>query len=349
MNSSWMYRWYDTVGPLVQSLACFDGSSGGGAVATVCWTGPAATTVGAGSAAAAAAKAVDAAVPVRRPAPSSAAALLASGGGGRGGEQPEFRDSRQADGGEGACATLEFRRNAHGKPHLIVRAPLGPVLHHNLTHTHDLAGVALLRQPQHRETEASSAASTTPGAVHVSYGVGLDVERLDRVPRYTMALARRRLAASEVRDLEALSGEERARRFMWLWTLKEAYVKARGTGISAPPGLRGFAIGFEDMPPASSASPGDGVGDYCHFEGPQTHFSFLLFQPTPHHVGALCLAVHPASAAAAAVRTAAVSLALQTHADGPVVRAAASGLVVPHQHQHQQEEEEEEEDDAAEV
>jgi phosphopantetheinyl transferase len=30
---------------------------------------------------------------------------------------------------------------------------------------------------------------------------------------------------------------------MQLWTLKEAFVKALGTGISAGPGLKGFSIG----------------------------------------------------------------------------------------------------------
>lgn len=39
--------------------------------------------------------------------------------------------------------------------------------------------------------------------------VGLDVERLDRAPRDPMALARRRLAPAEVRDLE---GER-----FWTW------------------------------------------------------------------------------------------------------------------------------------
>ena len=36
--------------------------------------------------------------------------------------------------------------------------------------------------------------------------------------------------------------DERTQVFMRLWTLKEAYVKALGTGISAPPGLKGFAL-----------------------------------------------------------------------------------------------------------
>lgn len=30
---------------------------------------------------------------------------------------------------------------------------------------------------------------------------------------------------------------------MALWCLKEAVVKAKGTGINAPPGLKGFTIG----------------------------------------------------------------------------------------------------------
>ena len=36
--------------------------------------------------------------------------------------------------------------------------------------------------------------------------------------------------------------EERTRDFVRLWTLKEAYVKAVGRGISAPPGLNAFSL-----------------------------------------------------------------------------------------------------------
>lgn len=35
---------------------------------------------------------------------------------------------------------------------------------------------------------------------------------------------------------------------MELWTLKEAYVKALGRGIAAPPGLRGFAVTVDGSP-----------------------------------------------------------------------------------------------------
>ena len=38
---------------------------------------------------------------------------------------------------------------------------------------------------------------------------------------------------------------ERARRFVRLWTLKEAYVKAVGRGIGARPGLQGFTVSLD--------------------------------------------------------------------------------------------------------
>jgi phosphopantetheinyl transferase len=37
--------------------------------------------------------------------------------------------------------------------------------------------------------------------------------------------------------------DERQELFMALWCLKEAVVKAKGTGINAPPGLQGFSVG----------------------------------------------------------------------------------------------------------
>lgn len=42
------------------------------------------------------------------------------------------------------------------------------------------------------------------------------------------------------------SPEGRSQRFVQLWTLKEAYVKAVGQGISAPPGLKGFSVLLHD-------------------------------------------------------------------------------------------------------
>ena len=36
---------------------------------------------------------------------------------------------------------------------------------------------------------------------------------------------------------------------MRIWTLKEAFVKCRGMGINASPGLRGFSVGERQSPP----------------------------------------------------------------------------------------------------
>ena len=47
-------------------------------------------------------------------------------------------------------------------------------------------------------------------------------------------------------------GPERARHFVRLWTLKEAYVKAVGRGIGARPGLRAFSMVLE---PSSDGTP----------------------------------------------------------------------------------------------
>ncbi|KAG2493672.1 hypothetical protein HYH03_008186 [Edaphochlamys debaryana] len=204
-----------------------------------------------------------------RAADSEAVCGTAGGGGGAG---PQA-DRGQAGGGSGGngctgassvgdghaveeeaqalgARALRFRLSAHGKPHLLHR-PGWPTLRHNLTHTADMAGVAVLHEPP-RDPASSSAPSTSYDVPYgVSYSVGLDVERLDRAPKDPLAIARRRLAPGELAQLEALPDPEaRRQRFVALWTLKEAYVKARGSGISAPPGLKGFEIGFADLSPA---------------------------------------------------------------------------------------------------
>ncbi|MCC6782962.1 MAG: 4'-phosphopantetheinyl transferase superfamily protein [Planctomycetes bacterium] len=71
--------------------------------------------------------------------------------------------------------------------------------------------------------------------------IGVDVEDVGR------ALPSRRLerflAREEYSDLERLDGRARLDRFWRTWTLKEAYLKARGTGIAGS--LSSFAIGFD--------------------------------------------------------------------------------------------------------
>lgn len=65
------------------------------------------------------------------------------------------------------------------------------------------------------------------------FDVGIDVERI-RPLDDLMALAGRYFAPAERGQLAERPESERVVRFFELWTLKEAFVKARGTGLSMP-------------------------------------------------------------------------------------------------------------------
>jgi 4'-phosphopantetheinyl transferase len=96
-----------------------------------------------------------------------------------------------------------FERTAQGKPH----APQAPWLQFNLTHTRGLVACALAVQP-----------------------VGVDAEWLGQP--LDPALARFVLTPDERLAWEALPEQSRGRALLRCWTLKEAYVKARGLGLS---------------------------------------------------------------------------------------------------------------------
>jgi len=81
-------------------------------------------------------------------------------------------------------------------------------LHFNLAHTAGLVVMAVGRVPM----------------------IGVDVEPLDR--RVPLHVAPRYFSEREVAALQALAPEDRPRRFLRLWTLKEAYLKAVGEGLA---------------------------------------------------------------------------------------------------------------------
>ena len=63
--------------------------------------------------------------------------------------------------------------------------------------------------------------------------VGADVENRER-REPPLDIADRWFSPSEVHELRALPHEHQLRRFFDYWTLKEAYIKARGLGLSLP-------------------------------------------------------------------------------------------------------------------
>ncbi len=76
-------------------------------------------------------------------------------------------------------------------------------------------------------------------AVSCRAAVGVDVEETTRSVEF-LPLARRFFAPCETAFLEALPPDRLSEAFYRLWTLKEAYLKARGSGLGIP--LEGFSF-----------------------------------------------------------------------------------------------------------
>ena len=111
---------------------------------------------------------------------------------------------------------LRFCYNAFGKPELVSDLPEND-LRFNLAHSHGLALMAFNRRRQ----------------------IGIDVEWI-RPDFATEEIARRFFAPAEVKALCALPKEARSRAFFNCWTRKEAFIKARGLGLSLQ--LSQFAV-----------------------------------------------------------------------------------------------------------
>jgi 4'-phosphopantetheinyl transferase len=114
-------------------------------------------------------------------------------------------------------AQWQFQSSAEGRPKLA--PPFDRTgLHFNLAHTEGVVAMAVCR--------------------HAC--VGVDVEKLGRAP---LAVADRYFSAAETAQLRALPVDAQPRRFVQLWTLKEAYLKAIGTGLAGGLGRMSFVFG----------------------------------------------------------------------------------------------------------
>ncbi len=136
--------------------------------------------------------------------------------------------------------SLVFVENEFGKPRLVDR----PDIHFSLSHSQDRALLA----------------------VSEGLEVGADLEGVRSVDH--LGLARRYFHPNEVAAIERHADPQAA--FFQIWTLKEAVVKALGTGLSIP--LDEFEVSIAATQPAMVAPPaGSGrawwlylaPGDYC--------------------------------------------------------------------------------------
>jgi 4'-phosphopantetheinyl transferase len=115
---------------------------------------------------------------------------------------------------------LRFRYGAHGKPALIAE-PRDADLAFNLSHAHRSVVCAVTRDRQ--------------------VGVDLEYPREGRAGIIDhQALAERFFSPHEVAVLTQLPSRSRQKAFLTCWTRKEAYIKARGDGLSL--NLRSFEV-----------------------------------------------------------------------------------------------------------
>lgn len=125
---------------------------------------------------------------------------------------------------------VEIEVGANGKPRLRDSA-----LHFNISHSGELVALAIART-----------------------AIGLDLERI-RMNRDLLGIARRFFSPAELRRVE-----EDEHEFFAIWTMKEAVVKAIGSGVFG--GLQSFTVprdggivrGREEWSVSPLASPRDG-------------------------------------------------------------------------------------------
>ena len=120
-----------------------------------------------------------------------------------------------------AARNIDFRIERFGKPELETQPAQGR-LRFNLSHSRGLVCCAITQERD----------------------VGIDVEGGAR-DLDIECLARQVLAEEELAILQQLKGHARRDAFLSIWTVKEAYIKAVGAGLSIP--LNGFSVRLDPV------------------------------------------------------------------------------------------------------
>jgi 4'-phosphopantetheinyl transferase len=157
-------------------------------------------------------------------------------------------------------AAISIRTTPQGKPYL---SSPPPDVRFNLSHSGQLALIAVT---QGRE-------------------VGVDIEQVDADsgPKKLLALARRFFSPTEVAALDSLPADSQTEAFYACWTRKEAYLKARGGGLSLP--LDSFDVSLRPgEPPALLATRDD--------PAQAARWSLHALDPGPGYAAALAVEGH---------------------------------------------------------
>ncbi|PIE61844.1 MAG: phosphopantetheinyl transferase [Desulfobacterales bacterium] len=151
---------------------------------------------------------------------------------------------------------IQFKTNQHGKPFRVKESACGgPDIQFNLSHCKGavLCGLCLGKD------------------------IGVDLENTDRWVNPAMA-ARFFSSTETARIMNGASEDDRATAFLDTWTLKEAYIKAKGKGLSIP--LDSFS--FDRLYPTVEISFKNGAdrpGDW----------QFFRWQPEPGKIASVAI------------------------------------------------------------
>jgi 4'-phosphopantetheinyl transferase len=154
--------------------------------------------------------------------------------------------------------SIRFAAEIHGKPYVV--EPLQAQRPFNVAHTDGLVMCGVGND------------------AHTS--LGIDVERLDR--RTDPGIADRYFSKPEVQYLSGFRSEAARRNaFLRVWTLKESFIKAIGTGLQTPLADFAFEEIDSDSPIIRMLSP--------QLDSKQT-WKFFSIVPRPGFVGAIAVA-----------------------------------------------------------
>ena len=154
-------------------------------------------------------------------------------------------------------ADWTFSQGEHGKPEVSNK---GINLRFNLSHSSKMVACAVSR----------------------SHAIGLDIEYIKR-KNDVLAIADRYFSKPELNALFSLPVDQQQDRFFDYWTLKEAYIKADGRGISL--GLANFSFTIEN-PNRIAISFSDKI------QQDPAAWIFQLLYPDPDHRMALAVQGH---------------------------------------------------------
>ncbi|MBM3094031.1 4'-phosphopantetheinyl transferase superfamily protein [Ensifer sp. T173] len=154
-------------------------------------------------------------------------------------------------------ASWEFCVNAYGRPHLSpAHGDEAQGLRFNVSHTRGLIALGVARDRD----------------------LGIDVEHL-AVRDIPAGLAERWFTPEEVTELNRTERGRRQEKFFEYWTLKEAYIKARGMGLSIP--LNQFSFRYP-QPEIVRIAIGPELGD------DPAHWAFWHYRPAVSYLLAIC-------------------------------------------------------------